>query len=141
MVGFRNVDDVRVRAQHVARDAVLAMPPGFSLGQWHGATLFFVAFETAFAVVGSLGGRLGQPVRVVTEGAAELALARAEAATRFQLLDLISHLKLALVAVVLDENRQETVQGQAWAVVEEVTARPGEAEQALQMALLADRIP
>ena len=116
-------------------------PPGLPLGQWQGATLLFVAFETALAVVGSLDGRFGQPVRVVAGDAAELALARAEAAARFQLLDLPGHLELALVAVLLDENRQETVQGEAWAEVEEVTARPGEAEPALQMALLADRIP
>ena len=84
---------------------------------------------------------VGQPVRVVARDAAELALARAEAAARFHLLDLPSHLELALVAVLLDENGQETVQWQARAEIEEVTARPGEAEQALQMALLADRIP
>src|SRR5262245_42094297 len=111
MVSFRNVDDVRVRARHVARDTVLAPPPSLPLGQWHGATLFFVAFETALAVVGSLDGRFGQPVWVVAGGAAELALARAEAAARFQLLDLTSHLELALVAVLLDANGQEAVQG------------------------------
>src|SRR5262249_60256714 len=141
MVGLRNVDDVRARARHVTRDAVLATPPGLPLGQWHGATLFLVAFETALAVVGSLDGWFGQPVRVVAGDAAELALARAEAAARFQLLDLTSHLDLARVAVLLDENCQETVQGQARAEVKEVTARPGEAEPALQMTLLADRIP
>ncbi len=142
VVGLRHVGDVGdAGARHVARDAVLATPPGLPLGQRQGATLFFVALETAIAVVGSLDGRRGQPVRVVAGDAAELALARAEATARFHLLDLPDHLELALVAALLDEDRQEPVQGQARAEVEEVTARPGNAEPALEMALLADRIP
>ena len=89
MVGRRHVGDVRdVRARHVARDAVVAPPPGLPLGRRQGAARLFVALETALAVVGGLGRRLGQPVRVVARDATELALARAETATRFHLLDL-----------------------------------------------------
>ena len=40
-------------------------PRGLPLGQRQGATLLFVALETTFAVVRDLGGRRGQPVRVV----------------------------------------------------------------------------
>ena len=103
--------------------------------------LLFVARQAALAVVGGLGRRRRQPVRVVARDAAELALARAETATRFHLLDLPDRLELASVAVLPEEDRQEPVQRQARAEVEKLTARPGEAERALEMALLTDRFP
>ena len=66
MVSRRRVRDVRDRrSRHVARDAVLALPPSLTLGERQGATLLFVTRETTFAVVRDLGGRRRQAVRVV----------------------------------------------------------------------------
>ena len=142
MVGRRRVGDVRdVRTRHVARDAVLALPPGLPLGRWQGAAPFFVALQAALAVVGSLGGRRGQPVRVVARDAAELALALAETAARFHLLDLPDHLELAWLPFFLTKTAKNRCNGRPGRKSKRLTARPGEAERALQMALLADRIP
>ena len=140
MVGRRRVGDVRdSRARHVARDAVLALPPRLPLGQRQGAPSFFVALETALAVVRDLGGRRRQAVRVVARDAAKLTLARGETATCFHLLDMPDRLELAFVSLLHQEHRQEPVDRQARPIVERLAARPGETERALEMALLTDR--
>ena len=48
---------------------------------------------------------------------------------------------LLSVALLHEEDRPEPVDRQARAEVERLAARPGEAERALEMALLTDRIP
>ena len=101
----------------------------------------FVALEATLAVVRGLRRRRRQAVRVVARDAAELALARAETATRLHLLDVPDRLELALVPLLPEEDRPEPVKRQARAEVERLAARPGEAERALEMALLTDRIP
>ena len=142
VVGRRRVRDVRDgRARHVARDAVVALPPGLPLGQRQGAALFCVALETTLAVIRDLRARRRQAVRVVAGDAAKLTLARGETATCCHLLDMPDRLELALVSLLHQEYRQEPVDRQARAVVERLAARAGEAERALEMALLTDRIP
>ena len=64
-----------------------------------------------------------------------------ETATCFHLLVMPDRLELASVSLLHQEYRQEPVERQARAVVEKLAARPGEAERALEMALLTDRIP
>ena len=140
MVSRRRVRDVRdSRAWHVARDAVLALAPGLSLGQRQGATLLVVARETTLAIVRDLRGRRGKAVRVVAGDTAQLTLARGETAAGFHLLGMPDRLKLASVSVLHEEYRQKPVDRQARPVVEKLATRPGKAERALQMALLTDR--
>ena len=140
VVGRRRVGDVRHgRTRHVARDAVVAPPPGLPLGRRQRAAPLFVARQATLAVVGGLRRRRGQPVRVVARNATELALALAETAARLHLLDVPDRLEPASFRFLHQEDRPEPVQRQAWAEVERLAARPGEAERALKVALLTDR--
>ena len=77
----------------------------------------------------------------MARNATELVLARAETTTRFHLLDLTYQIELTPIVVCPDEDCQKSVKRQTRSEVEEFMAGPGEAEPALEMALLTDRIP
>ena len=142
MVSRRRVRDIRHRrSRHVARDTIVSLPPRLPLGHRQRATLFFVAGETALAVVGNLRAGRRQAVRIVARDAAKLTFARLETATCGHLLGVPDRLKTASASFLHLEHGQELVDRQSWAVIEQFAAGAGKAERALEMALLTDRIP
>src|SRR5436305_12110717 len=95
--------------------------------------------QAAIPVVGCFVARVWELVGVVAREATHLARARSEATALMHLFDLAE--ESGLVEILrLHEHRFDRRQGQPRAVVGEAPARPDDADIALQVALLADRL-
>ncbi len=80
-------------------------------------------------------------MRVVARDAAQAALALSKTATCRHLLDMPDGLEPASITFFHQENSQETMNRQAWAVVQRLSPRTSEADRSLKMTLFTDRIP
>src|SRR5581483_4511888 len=140
MVRDGRVRNPRFGARHVAVDAAIGRAARAAPGRRQGTASLGMTLKAAGPVVAHL--RLGRwnRVRIVAGNTAESSLARLVAAAGLHLLGVTTHHRAIGELGAPSEDGHELVQRQARPVIEQFPTAADNADLALKMTLLADRV-